>query len=535
MATGVPGNILTAITPRALLTPKMSAADAARLARQGTFGPTADTVAHISSIGAERWISEQFNSSGSSYSEFTLPLPLNYCKDYNCYRARRTREQVAMRFYQNAISSPDQLRQRVALALAQLMVTSMQGVDDAAGMAAYQQIFLDQAFGNYRGIMDAVTRSGYMGEYLDMANSNKSMPSENYAREMLQLFSMGPFRLNADGTVQRDTRGAAIDNYSPHDVKSIARSLTGWTHAHINNGAVTDYNSRDYTKPMSPVPWNYDSSAKVFLRTSVPAGAPQKASVDAAIDAAFNDPSTPPHVARYLIQQLVTSNPSPAYVSRVSAAFSNNGENVRGDMKAVVRAILLDPEARAPSAAPEFSGKVKEPILLLTSIARALGMTTDGVVFQDWDQPLGQPVFLSASVFNFYPPDFPLRGGTNLVSPASKLMTAGQIALRSQLAYNWTIGARSPRPEFSVRPAIANATGTTIDWTSWEAVGSDFDALADRIDLLLMSDPMTTSQRSALKDNWDTITDPDPRLQSRKRASAALYIVFSSPQFQVDR
>jgi uncharacterized protein (DUF1800 family) len=516
-------------------TPAMPQADAARLARQATFGPTVEAVTYISTIGAEKWISEQFNKSGSSYLDFANPLPLDYCKDYNCYRARRTREQLAMRFYRNAVSSPDQLRQRVALALSELMVTSMQKVDDAAGMAAYQQIFLDNAFGNYRTILATVTQNGYMGEYLDMANSNKSMPSENYAREMLQLFSMGPFKLNTDGTLQRDASGAAVENYSPQDVKGVARALTGWTYAHINNGSVVDYYSRDYTKPMNPLAWFYDSSSKSFIGSLVPAGATQLASLNAAVDSAFNHPSTPPHLAKYLIQQLVTSNPSPAYVSRVSSAFVNNGENVRGDMKAMIRAILLDPEARGSYASAASSGKVKEPILFLTSMARALSMSTDGLVFEDWDDPLGQPVFLSPSVFNFYPPDYPLRGQQGLLSPASKLMTTGQIALRSKLAFAWTIGATAPRSEFSVRSWIASATGTLIDWTSWESIGSDFDVLADRVSLLFMDDTMTSTQRAALRANWDAVVDADPRLQARKRAAALLYIVFSSPQFQVDR
>jgi len=513
----------------------MNLADAARLAKQATFGPRADLVTYISMVGADQWISEQFARTDSTYSDLTDPLPLDYCKDYTCFRARRTREQVAMRFYRNAVSSADQLRQRVALALSELMVTSMQKTDDAAGMAAFQQVLLSKAFGNYRDVLYAVTRSGYMGNYLDLADNNKSMPSENYAREMLQLFTMGPFKLNIDGTPQRGGGGAAIDNYNSQDITGLSRALTGWTYSHINNGSVTDYYSRDYTKPMVPLAWFYDSGAKSFLGYTVPAGASQTASLDAAIDAAFYNPSTPPHVARHFIQQLVTSNPSPAYVARVAASFINNGANVRGDMKAIVRAILLDEEARRTAALQETSGKVKEPILFLASIARALNMNTDGRVFQDWDDSLGEPVFFSPSVFNFYPPDYPLRNNPGLVSPASKLLTTGQIVLRSKLSYAWTINATSPRGEFAVKLNTANASGTSVDWSQWEAFGSDFDAMVSRMDLILLNNTMTDPQRTALRSSWETIVDVDPRLQARKRAAALLYIIFSSPQFQVDR
>jgi uncharacterized protein (DUF1800 family) len=512
-------------------------ADADRLAKQATFGATQSVIDRVLSNGVSGWLDEQFAATGSSYADLaSTPVVIGSCgTDTACTRRNFNREPVAMRFYANALSQPDQLRQRVAFALSQLLVASTTEVNNTAGAAAYQQILLDGAFGNYRDLLMAVTLSGYMGDYLDMADSNKSAPSENYAREMLQLFSMGPDQLNMDGTTVKDATGASIANYTPDDIKAVARALTGWTYARLNGAAITDNTARDYTKPMVTVAARYDTTAKALLGITIPAGASQTDSVTAVVNAAFENASTAPRISRFLIQNLVTSNPTPAYVGRVAAVFANNGANVRGDLKAVVRAILLDADARGANPIGDNFGKVKEPVLLMTSIARIVGLTGDGYVFTARDASLGQPVFQSPSVFNFYPPDFPLPGSATLVSPASKLLTTGYSILRSNLAYDWTIGAVSTRSEFAVNTAIAGATGSTIDWSAWEALGTDTAAMVDRIDLLLMNRTTTAAQKAALKALADSITDPTPALQARKRAQAMLYAVLSSPLFQVDR
>ena len=511
-------------------------ADADRLAKQATFGPTQAVVDKIVASGVSGWLDEQFAATGSTYADLAAtPVQLNSCgTDAACTRRNFTREQVAMRFYANALGQPDQLRQRVAFALSQLLVASTTEVNITAGAAAYQQILLDGSFGNYRDLLMKITLSGYMGDYLDMVDSNKSAPSENFARELFQLFSVGPDQLNMDGTPVKDATGATTANYTPDDIKGVARALTGWTFATQSAAVNSDGRMRDWSKPMVQIAARYDTTAKTFFGTTVPAGATQDASVGAVIDAAFNNPSTAPFVSRFLIRHLVTANPTPAYVGRVAAVFANNGANVRGDMKAVVRAILTDAEARGSSKTGDNAGKVKEPILLLTSIARIVGMTTDGYVFTTRDGNLGQPVFAAPSVFNFYPPDFPLPGSTTLVSPASKLLTTGYSVLRSNLAYDWTIGAASTRNEFAVATTVANTTGTTIDWSAWE--GLETDAMVDRIDYLLMNRQMSAAQKTALRAAANAITDAtNPALQARKRAQALLYAVLSSPFFQVDR
>lgn len=514
----------------------LSDAQAARLAKQASFGATPALVARIKELGVDGWLNEQFAATGSSYADIAAnSVRRDFCAsgDTICARQHFSRTPVAMRFYADAIAAPDQLRQRVAFALGQLIVASEQEVNGAAGIAAFNQILLDGAFGNYRDMLQRVTMSGYMGDYLDMADSNKSAPSENFARELLQLFSMGPDQLEMDGTPRRDAGGARIPTYTPEDVRGVARALTGWTYARVGGAAITDGNARDYAQPMIPVPARYDNTAKSFLGTSVPAGATQEASVAAVVDAAFNHPSTAPHVAQFLIAHLVTPNPSPAYVGRVAAAFANNGSGVRGDMKAVVRAILTDAEARSAPAGD--IGKVKEPVLLMTGLARAIGFATDGYVFVTRDTALGQPVMRAPSVFNFYPPDYPLPGSATLKSPASKLLSTANVLRWHNFVYDWTIGGDATRSEYALDSGLPLSSKTQPLWTEWEAMGTDLDAMVARIDLLLFANTLTPAQRAALKAAAQPLTNADPVILARRRAQTMLYVAASSPLFLVDR
>jgi hypothetical protein len=277
----------------------------------------------------------------------------------------------------------------------------------------------------------------------------------------------------------------------------------------------------------------YDTTAKTFLGVTIPAAASPAASIDAVVDAVFNHASCPPFIAKYLIQQLVVSNPSPAYVGRVAAVFANSGANVRGDLKAVVRAILTDAEARGDAKTGPSDGKLKEPVLFSLSLARLIGLTTDGFAFTTRDAALGQSPFRAPSVFNFYPPDFPLPLGGSLVSPPTKLMTVATIVARHNLAYDWTVTGDT-RGEYAVQTTIAGATGSTPDWSAWEAI-TDPGALADRVDTLMLNRTMTAAQRAALLAAIGAVTNADPVIQARKRAQVALYVVATSPQFQVDR
>lgn len=530
---GSTGGGVVSVTPAPTPAPSFTEADAARLAKQASFGPTPALVARIKELGVNAWLDEQFAATGSTYSDLAASVRRDFCTsgDAVCARQHFSRTPVAMRFYADAVMAPDQLRQRVAFALGQMIVASEAEVNSAAGIAAFHQIFLDNAFGNFRDVLARVTMLGYMGDYLDMADSNRSAPSENYARELLQLFSMGPDQLNMDGTPKLDATGARQPNYTPDDIRGVARALTGWTYARVGGAAISDGNARDYAQPMIAVATRYDSTAKSFLGTSVAAGATQEASVAAVVDAAFNNASTAPFVSKFLITHLVTPNPTPAYVGRVAAVFANNGSGVRGDLKAVVRAILTDGEARAaPGAA---SGKVKEPILLMTGLARVIGFTTDGYAFVNRDSSLAQPVMRAPSVFNFYPQDYPLPGSTTLRSPASKLLNTSNVLRWHNFVYDWTVSGDATRSEYTVSAGLPGSSLTQPVWSDWEAL--DLDAAVARIDLLMFANTLAQPQRDALKAAGTAITNADPLLQARRRAQMMLYVAASSPLFLVDR
>jgi uncharacterized protein (DUF1800 family) len=514
--------------------------DAVRLAKQASFGPTTTLVDQIVAANLNGWLDQQFAASGSSYADLATRVQnRNYCNLMTgaaatvCNRDFMSSTPVAMRFYSNAMQQPDQLRQRVAWALSQILVASDVEVKSTAGLASLNQIFLTNAFGNYRDILRATTLNAYMGDYLDMANSSRVAPNENYARELMELFSTGVDKLNPDGTAVTDSAGATTPNYTAADVKDVARALTGWTYARLNGAPLTDNNQIDYASPMIPNPANYDTGAKTFLGTTVPAGAPQADSLNAVIDAVFNSASTAPYISKQLIQMLVTSNPTPAYVARVSGVFANNGSGVRGDLKAVVRAILIDAEARGDAKTADTAAKVKEPVLLTTAIGRLVGFRTDGYAFTTRDAALGQAPFRSGSVFNFYPPDYPLPQGSGLLSPPSKLMTTATIMARHNLVYDWTVSGDS-RGEYAVQATLAGSTGTQPDWAPWEAI-ADPNALIDRINLLMLNNTMTSAQRSSLMAAITAITNTDAAVQARRRAQTALYIVGASPAFQTDR
>lgn len=511
--------------------------EAARFAKQASFGPSIELIDEIvlgKSIAT--WIDKQFLLSTSTYTDIaSKPTPSNSCSALsgtalsNCNRDTLSAVPVQARFYANAVNNNDQLRQRVAFALSQIVVASEIEVHSTAGLAAFQQMLLSNAFGNYRDILRTATLNPYMGDYLDMADSSKAQPNENYARELMQLFSIGTVLLNPDGTPQTDNTGTTIQSYSNTDVKEISRALTGWTYSQLNGAALGSYYTRDYSKPMITYTSRFDDGAKAFLGKMIPAGTAQQANLDAVVDTLFNHPNTAPFVSKRLIQQLTVSNPTPAYVERVAAVFADNGLGVRGDLKAVVRAIYLDDEARVVSQAP---GKVKEPVLLLTSLARAIGFKTDGYAFVMRDSALGQAVFRAPSVFNYYSYEFPLPNGAGLLSPASKIMTTSTVINRHNLVYDWTIAGDTARSEFA--PTLTSL-GTTPQWSTWETNGADDNKTIDRINLVLLNGAMTAVQRQALVSSMATIKYSDPAIQARRRAVNAIYTVASSPLFQVDR
>ncbi len=374
-------------------------ADAVRMLRQSTFGPNDQLVERVKAIGNAAWLDEQFALPATQYPAYpwvpanrpdscvddrTLPVRA----DSYCARDNYTLFQLQSRFFADAMSAPDQLRQRVAFAYSQVFVTS--GVDNSRNYAMrhYQQIFRDKAFANYEDLITAVTLSPMMGDYLDMVNNVKANPAtgaepnENYARELLQLFSVGVYKLNQDGTLQYDAFGRPVPTYDQEEIEGFAHVFTGWTYPTIAGNAPRNINPRNYLGQMEPVAANHDTGAKELLNGATnAAGLSMQQDLAAALRNVLMHPNVGPFLGKQLIQKLVTSDPTPGYVSRVAAAFNDNGAGVRGDMRAVVRAVLMDPEARGANKIDPGWGKLAEPVLWMTQATRALDGASDGVFF----------------------------------------------------------------------------------------------------------------------------------------------------------
>jgi uncharacterized protein (DUF1800 family) len=542
LSTGGGTGTMVPSTSTLAATAPVADADAARLAKQATFGATPAVIARIKQLGIDGWLDEQFATRTSSFADLeAMKVRNSYCDIEmrgvpTCSRVYRDSLLPAMRFYKNAVEGDDQLRQRVALALFNIMPVSALKTTDMAGLAHYQQIMLDKAFGNFSDLLRTVILSGSMAAYLDLASSTAAAPNENMARELMQLFSIGSNALNADGKVRKDANGGLIPTYTTKDVSEMARALTGWTYSRYPNTKASETGVNDLTLPLVADATRFDSSAKTFLGTTVPAGASPQQNVDAVIKRLMNDPSTSPRIAALLIRALVKANPSGDYISRVSSKFRNNGKNVAGDLRAVVRAVLIDKEARTPDTSVA-SGKLKDPILLSTALARTIGVRTDGYAFTVRDVQMGQQYLRAPSVFGDYPPDFPMSlKGRTVLSPASKLMTVGSIVERHNFVWQWAMSGDGARSEYATPAWVPTRAPTVQDWTAWEAFGGDIEGMIDRINLLMLANQMTPSQREALTKAMTLVTDTSSNaLQARRRAQTGIFIVASSPMFQIDR
>ena len=301
------------------------------------------------------------------------------------------------------------------------MVTSGLDINLAYGMARYQQILLDNAFGNFEDILTRVTLSSVMGDYLNMVNNDKPAgevsPNENYARELLQLFSIGVWELHPDGTQLKDAGGNAIPSYDQDVVEGFAHVFTGWTYPLLPGVAQRTHNPKNFLGDMvgrADQSRRRQRSRRCSNGTSLPAGQPMDDGSAQAIRNVFSHPNVGPFIGRQLIQKLVTGDPTPQYVARVAAVFNNNGQGVRGDMKAVITAVLMDPEARGPVKLDPGYGKLREPVLLHDRPRARAGRAVGRCLLRAQSGALGQPLFYPASVFNYYPPDYVVPGTASI-------------------------------------------------------------------------------------------------------------------------
>ena len=522
----------------------VSASDVARLLEQATFGATASDIAHVQSIGIDAYISEQLAYAATQYTGFaytphTAPAS---CKNDGssppdaaslCARDQYSGFQVQRDFFIHALNNPDQLRQRVAFALSQILVVSSVEIYEAYGLADYQNILLRDALGNYRTLLQDVTLSPTMGHYLDMANSdatnprNGTVPNQNYAREILQLFSIGLVELNPDGTQQLDANGAPIPTFNGTTIEGFASVFTGWTYPPLAGATSKWTNPINFDGTMVVFPDHHQSGTKALLNGyTVAASQTPAEDLANALDNIFNHPNVGPFVSQRLIQHLVTSNPSPAYVARVAAVFANNGQGVRGDLSAVVRAILTDSEARGELPPTSLFGHLREPALFITSALRSLGGQSDGVLLRSASSSMGQPVFSPETVFSFYPPSYEIPG-TQTLAPEFGIDNAATALARTNFI-NTLIMQGGAGPDTTV----VGSTGTTVNLTVLSSADSN-TALVAQLNQTLMhgSLPADAANIIITAANSAETGSTDPLAAAR----AATYLFLTCPQYQVER
>lgn len=554
--------------------------DRVRFMMQAGFGPKADFEFRVRRIGYSTWIEEQMEEKRDAngdirYSTFPYPpfpptttVPPTDCNgtsgvgdpvdtDPTCNRNRYSMFPVQNWFYREALYGEDQqLRRRVSWALSQIFVLGGRETEQSGRMVEYIRILDRNAFGSFRNLLKEVTLSPAMGNYLDMARSTQQNPNENYAREILQLFSVGVDTLNQDGTPQLNSQGARIPSYTQETVNNFTKVFTGWTFCSGPECPNRVNGVANYIDGMAVTPANHDNTQKVlFGGTIVPAGQTPDQDLKQALDNIFYHPNVGPFISKLLIQQLVTSNPTPAYVGRVTAVFNNNGSNIRGDLKAVIRAILLDPEARGNLKTDPDYGHLREPALFVTNILRPFNPTSqsgcagqsDGVLNLA-TVPLDQDAFNPPTVFNYYPMDYVIPT-TNLAGPEFGIFSTGTALKRPNFVNQMVVPGSNLTATANGIP-IAAATvaqngvqvpnpvyapcGTRIDITRLQNLviaDPTGTTLIDTLDRELLHGSMSTAMRNDISAAVQAVA-PGSTL---KRARTAFYLVATSPQFQVQR
>ena len=433
-------------------------------------------------------------------------------------------------------TAPDQLRQRVAFALSEIMVVSANGTgmyDHPEAMAVYWDLLTHDAFGSFRQLLEDVTLNPAMGDFLDMVHNNKpnpvtnTEPNENYAREVMQLFTIGLYKLNQDGTLQLDNNQQPIPTYDQDVVEGYAHVFTGWYWA--QTGTPTwGYVPPNYRQPMMAFANHHDNGAKELLNgvTLLP-GQTQAQDLQQALDLLFNHQNTGPFIARRLIQRLVTSNPSPGYISRVAAVFANNGHGVPGDLKAVVQAILLDTEARTSSPTTNNSyGHEREPIIRLANLYRAFNASAASGKFVVGGQEFnfGQQPLYSPSVFNFFAPDY---------SQPGPIEQAGLFSPEFQITTDTTVITSANRMRSAVykQASPTNPDAIVLNLSSLAAQASNPGAMVDSLNNLLMSGQMSASTRNIVVNAVNQI----PVASTLERAQTAVHLLVISPEFVIEK
>lgn len=526
-----------------------TAAEAARFLTQSTFGPTEVEINVVADKGYEAYLDQQISFSSASHVQYMDNRLAQ--KQLSNPSATIGANEFYESFWLYAATSPAQLRERMKFALSQIFVISLSDNNiHPRAAAAYYDMLGIYAFGNYRDLLEQVALHPMMGRYLSHLGNQKEdastgrNPDENFAREILQLMSIGVHELNMDGTVRRDSSGAPIAAYTSNDISGLAKVFTGFSYnaAVLTNQTFTGGGRTQDTlaQPMAAYSNYHSTSAKNFLGVSISAGSSDaRADLKIALDAIANHPNTPPFICKQLIQRFVTSNPTPAYVGRCSAVFVRSSTGTRGDLGEVIKAILLDKEARTTKGISTTSGKLREPIIRMTNWMRAFRATSASGRYQlnstSSNISLNQAALTAPSVFNFYRPGY--------VAPNTRLAAQNLASPEFQIVNEVTVAGYANTMQAAIGSGIGTSNDVRSDYASEVAVAADANALADRMNRLLLYGQMSPSLRARIVESVNSVALPagtatnQPAVSAAmtNRAKLAVFMTMISPEYLIQR
>lgn len=566
---------------------------AARFLSQATFGTTYSEIQKVANQGIEKWLDDQLAMSNSFRLETyvqnlhqSMVDSLNIKNNVNTYTLNNvgvSNWHFDAAWFQGCMTAPDQLRWRVAFALSEILVTSRISAFDGNpyALASYYDVLMDNAFGNYRTLLDKITYHPAMGSYLTFLNNHatdlarQTYPDENYAREIMQLYTIGLYELNTDGSEKKDPNGNSIPTYDNDDIENLAKVFTGLSWGDVTYLGANQKNLWSYTLRMKffgldssdakKNPWKtnprivdgHERGAKTFLGSTVDPTASRtamqgEADIQDALNIIFNHPNIGPFISRRLIQRLVSSNPSPAFIQRVATVFNNNGSGVRGDLKAVIRAILLDPDARnCCGDDTDTFGKLREPFVRYMNLVKGLNLTATGGIFRNsmtrvYDQTAQRPLS-SPSVFNFYSPDYipngPLKDAGK-VGPEFQLLSSQTLtgyfnALNDWLVNDDPIDYNGLFSGETYKPNQEPKFNTVSDYTL--ARNDKLPQLLDKYNLILasgrLSDQTLNTISQAVKGmpySEDANGVPNTT-EAYRRVRLAIYLIMTSPDYLINK
>ena len=507
-------------------------AEASRFLAQASMGASRTEIANVVRLGYAGWLDAQFALPVSDTRWDWL-----VAQGYTASTHKNDQAGFDATVWRKMLGAPDTLRQRITFALSEIFVIAIDGLVGGGwkqfNAAAWADMLEASAFGNHRDWLQKMSLSGAMGDFLTFRGSAKedaisgALPDENYARELMQLFTIGLVMLEADGTPQM-TGGNTTPTYQLADITGLARVFTGWDFDLQGQNVGTGTATPDFVRrPMIQVASRYETGAKTFLGKTIPADTDAHTGLGMALDTIAAHPNVAPFLSRQLIQRLVTSNPSPAYVARVAAVFADDGNGTRGNLQAVVRALLLDTEARTPADTTTF-GKLREPILRFTGWARACSVTSPSGLWavgdtSDAAKGLAQSPLRSPSVFNFFRPGY---------VPPNTALDAGELeAPEFQIANESSVVGCVNYLQRAVAGSIADLTP---DYTALLALADDASALFAELNLVLAANQVGAATLSTLETAVDTMASGSDTTR-RARVNAALVLLLAAPEYIVQK